>query len=117
MPRDHVLHWTVQLHISFHTLCVTWASAAAAWSAASRVGWLCASISFFFFKNPATTEISPLPLHAALPICERERRLPPDGWRRRDEALACDAAPGHRDRKSTRLNSSHVSESRMPSSA
>src|ERR1043166_9923425 len=35
--------------------------------------------------------------------------------RARDHRLAVDFG-GHRDRKSTRLNSSHVSESRMPSS-
>src|SRR2546429_8348366 len=27
------------------------------------------SFSFFFFNDPAPTEISPLPLHAPLPIC------------------------------------------------
>src|SRR2546430_13070685 len=59
--------------------------------------------SFFFFLNdPAPPEISPLPLHAALPISWRpvpRRSQPrPDllGQRRRDP-----------DRKSTRLNSSH----------
>src|SRR5256885_15005997 len=32
---------------------------------------------FFFFKDTAPTEISPLPLHAALPICRVERREDP----------------------------------------
>src|SRR6266852_1782171 len=57
---------------------------------------------FFFFNDTATTEIYTLSLHDALPIC----------WR-------CSAAirgyakspapPAARDRKSTRLNSSHGS--------
>src|SRR6266496_6022833 len=53
----------------------------------------------FFFNDPATTEIYTLSLHDALPIwpsrygsCSRQRR-------------SCWAWP---DRKSTRLNSSHV---------
>src|ERR1035437_11050743 len=29
------------------------------------------SVSFFFFNDTAPTEISPLPLHDALPICPR----------------------------------------------
>src|SRR3989475_11571637 len=38
---------------------------------------------FFFFNDPATTEISPLPLHDALPISRRvagrgDRRPPPN---------------------------------------
>src|SRR3989475_4120219 len=33
--------------------------------------------SFFFFNDPATTEISPLPLPDALPICRAPRRHPP----------------------------------------
>src|SRR2546428_10549354 len=31
-------------------------------------------IVFFFFNDPAPTEISPLPLHAALPISDDRRR-------------------------------------------
>src|SRR5436309_15314831 len=60
---------------------------------------------FFFFNDTATTEIYTLSLHDALPICRRlyggpRPRLP-------------DGRPAHgggvpRDRKSTRLNSSHV---------
>src|SRR5688572_31559908 len=61
------------------------------------------SISNFFLNDPATTEIYTLSLHDALPISQRldrERAGPGDqpmifGWFRR------------RDRKSTRLNSSH----------
>src|SRR2546428_9115799 len=96
------------------------------------------TLAFFFLSDPAPPEISPLPLHAPLPIF----------WRRRDRgAVAFPAgrtagarpgatrpatvawsgsppsrsrptarlratgragrAPGRRDRKSTRLNSSH----------
>src|SRR3712207_9046946 len=87
---------------------------------------------FFFFNNPATTEIYTLPLRDALPICEGAA----DGVRGRDEPphRAPDGGldwltPPHRiswpsggrgrprwprrsscrrDRKSTRLNSSHA---------
>src|SRR6266446_7935500 len=56
---------------------------------------------FFFFNDTATTEIYTLSLHDALPISAPSRSGPrwrrprrPSGWRR--------------DRKSTRLNSSHL---------
>src|SRR5437868_12727058 len=60
---------------------------------------------FFFFNDTATTEIYTLSLHDALPISarcpRRHQRTPPP------------ATPDNRwrgsDRKSTRLNSSHVS--------
>src|SRR5690606_39506544 len=72
------------------------------------------SFPIFFFNDPATTEIYTLSLHDALPIC----------LRRSGDSL-CGTAGGHRfwcryrlphapgtaagrDRKSTRLNSSHV---------
>src|SRR6266704_6127301 len=56
---------------------------------------------FFFFNDTATTEIYTLSLHDALPIPASRPCSPPPrrGWRR----------PNRRDRKSTRLNSSHVS--------
>src|SRR5690349_22465009 len=61
---------------------------------------------FFFFNDTATTEIYTLSLHDALPIFERVRRL---RLRRRSERVR---RYGRRrlfqDRKSTRLNSSHV---------
>src|SRR6266542_4707421 len=59
--------------------------------------------SFFFFNDTATTEIYTLSLHDALPI--------PAGASLR--SCRCRRASGHtvqaRDRKSTRLNSSHGS--------
>src|SRR5690348_18067157 len=80
------------------------------------------STFFFFFNDPATTEIYTLSLHDALPICwcvltrhrlqrlcyqarlhTREGRLPLILWIRPTKV-------GERaDRKSTRLNSSHPS--------
>src|SRR2546430_6596238 len=57
---------------------------------------------FFFFNDPATTEIYTLSLHDALPISGRTRgtRAPAGWWR--SSRRRC-----RRDRKSTRLNSSH----------
>src|SRR2546427_5409089 len=60
------------------------------------------SFLFFFFNDTATTEIYPLPLHAALPICARPRAAPA-----RDGVVGAALGPHPRDRKSTRLNSSH----------
>src|SRR6188768_3054454 len=74
----------------------------------------------FFFNDPATpeiyTSIDTLSLHDALPISGRSDfspkvfHLPPTRARPSPRVTA-------RDRKSTRLNSSHQSTSRMPSSA
>src|SRR3712207_8328843 len=87
---------------------------------------------FFFFNDPATTEIYTLPLHDALPIwpppeqatgaCCRLPRAPALGWQvarhgqcrppltaartAMQRHLPQDRAEG--DRKSTRLNSSHA---------
>src|SRR2546421_12667716 len=70
------------------------------------------SFLFFFFNDTATTEIYTLSLHDALPICDIDLPF----WR---AYLACIAMyhggswldtilnGSHRDRKSTRLNSSH----------
>src|SRR5579872_7533470 len=57
---------------------------------------------FFFFNDTATTEIYTLSLHDALPI---SRKRPHSWWggRRRSRRRW-----RRRDRKSTRLNSSHV---------
>src|SRR3989442_15889110 len=61
---------------------------------------------FFFFNDTATTEIYTLSLHDALPISP--------GFRHRRQSFRCRAIRASRrrgqrgDRKSTRLNSSHV---------
>src|SRR5690625_6965809 len=62
-----------------------------------------ALISIFFFNDPATTEIYTLSLHDALPISRRIRSLHPARLRG-CEGICEDLL----DRKSTRLNSSHV---------
>ena len=78
---------------------------------------------FFFFNDTATTEIYTLSLHDALPISAASgsqlsassRQRSPTSMPRRCRRHSNDV--GDRDRKSTRLNSSHVKRSRMPSSA
>src|SRR5256885_13451870 len=69
---------------------------------------------FFFFNDTATTEIYTLSLHDALPICgcpggrgDRWREYFPwrGWWFGRDGPRHCRL---HGDRKSTRLNSSHL---------
>src|SRR5256885_15641541 len=71
---------------------------------------------FFFFNDPAPTEIYPLSLHDALPISQVDRT--PDAvalasgaarltYRELDRR-ASRLAHRLRDRKSTRLNSSHL---------
>src|SRR5438067_13733576 len=70
---------------------------------------------FFFFNDTATTEIYTLSLHDALPIFRlpaEQRPLLPDrlrGARVGPAAAARARQARRRDRKSTRLNSSHVS--------
>src|SRR2546426_6856677 len=61
---------------------------------------------FFFFNDTATTEIYTLSLHDALPISCRppRRRARSSGARPRRPSGGC----ARRDRKSTRLNSSHL---------
>src|ERR1035437_10698534 len=63
--------------------------------------FLCCSVVFFFFNDTATTEIYTLSLHDALPI---------SGTRRPGRTGCGDKRrwPDERDRKSTRLNSSHA---------
>src|SRR2546427_7984991 len=69
---------------------------------------------FFFFNDTATTEIYTLSLHDALPISQRSRR-PRHGHRanqpptrvREHERRDLLERRSRRDRKSTRLNSSH----------
>src|SRR2546427_6967021 len=75
----------------------------------------CTLSAFFFFNDTATTEIYTLSLHDALPISVSEPlyRAVADLARREGWPLAMHLAESHaerciaRDRKSTRLNSSH----------
>src|SRR2546427_11713906 len=67
---------------------------------------------FFFFNDTATTEIYTLSLHDALPIYRDEsravvRRTRDDPARPRIRDLRAAEPSDDRDRKSTRLNSSH----------
>src|SRR5690349_24685049 len=64
------------------------------------------SCFFFFFNDTATTEIYTLSLHDALPISRDFRRSVARGRIDRKEKRGSGAAG--EDRKSTRLNSSHV---------
>src|SRR2546426_8271734 len=82
-------------------------------------------VLFFFFNDTATTEIYTLSLHDALPIFDgagersdrgetepvalRFARQRHQTWRRLEakDSAACGGNPD-RDRKSTRLNSSHL---------
>src|SRR6266699_4945495 len=63
----------------------------------------------FFFNDTATTEIYTLSLHDALPI-RSAARTPPSGCTFRT-AMSAASAARTRDRKSTRLNCSHVRSS------
>src|SRR5437870_8243157 len=67
-------------------------------------------MSFFFFKAAATTEIYTLSLHDALPISHHaaRRQRSPGRRARCARGLRGRRARRGRDRKSTRLNSSHV---------
>src|SRR2546427_8199318 len=69
-------------------------------------------MSFFFFNDTATTEIYTLSLHDALPISQVVLCLDVDGRgrarrRRAGGTGGTGTAAEQRDRKSTRLNSSH----------
>src|SRR3712207_9137822 len=70
--------------------------------------------SFFFFNDTATTEIYTLSLHDALPISERRARGlsavsdRPRGTCRPAGRGGPSSGCSGRDRKSTRLNSSHA---------
>src|SRR5256885_6761631 len=68
--------------------------------------FLLSFVSFFFFNDTATTEIYTLSLHDALPISPRGGRPPIGGGG--PATLAVPAAELTLDRKSTRLNSSHL---------
>src|SRR6266853_5592005 len=60
---------------------------------------------FFFFNDTATTEIYTLSLHDALPISACGRQPDAGAW------LGYQRVAERRDRKSTRLNSSHSQNS------
>src|SRR5258708_12323687 len=72
---------------------------------------------FFFFNDTATTEIYTLSLHDALPISSASTTRPSrataiprtrrSAWARDSESVVAWLVIGPRDRKSTRLNSSH----------
>src|SRR5471032_1841947 len=82
---------------SIITPCLT---AATAWYSYSRTTFYCSC--FFFFNDTATTEIYTLSLHDALPICRRCL-----GGQHLVVARPLQRVT-QRDRKSTRLNSSHI---------
>src|SRR5437868_15387461 len=65
--------------------------------------------TFFFFNNTATTEIYTLSLHDALPISITMSKNAIQGKVDSISRKAAQGLPPIRDRKSTRLNSSHVS--------
>src|SRR5436305_11649389 len=70
----------------------------------------CCHCLLFFFTDTATTEIYTLSLHDALPISRASQNDPGYSIRRvrRWTAISFYQPHGRRDRKSTRLNSSHV---------
>src|SRR5207244_12329255 len=63
--------------------------------------------TFFFFYDPPTTDLYTLSLHDALPICRHDPRRNPAPRRHVVGCRAVANVPTRRDRKSTRLNSSH----------
>src|SRR6266480_6269390 len=73
-----------------------------------NVLYICGSFSyfslFFFFNDTATTEIYTLSLHDALPIGDGSVR-----WWETSTLRLLERWQPRRDRKSTRLNSSHMS--------
>ena len=87
------------------------------------VAWHVTIFFFFFFNDTATTEIYTLSLHDALPIWAAQHLHRADyqvfehAEMREQVELLEHHADVLADRKSTRLNSSHVRTSRMPSSA
>src|SRR4051812_49913624 len=80
-----------------------------------RLSGLSLSFFFFFFNDPAPTEIYTLSLHDALPISASAHRARSadsrtTAWRSLRRAARPTARPSRTsDRKSTRLNSSHMS--------
>src|SRR2546426_12817280 len=71
------------------------------------------SFVLFFFNDTATTEIYTLSLHDALPISTRRKTTPPTVMEVLRRYLSIRGSPDREtrrapDRKSTRLNSSHL---------
>src|SRR6266850_2496544 len=62
----------------------------------------------FFFNDPAPTEIYTLSLHDALPICRASASCTSPATMSRPIGMRSAMATGPVDRKSTRLNSSHL---------
>src|SRR6266513_1574475 len=89
----HLLYQTIMyLYVSFKTIVRTF-------------------YFFFFFNEPPTTEIYTLSLHDALPISNAAPAPRRAAGRTSGLRSASRAGHGIRDRKSTRLNSSHDSTS------
>src|SRR5690606_41509803 len=85
----------------------------------ARSGWTGPLITVFFFSHPSTSQIYPLSLHDALPISPASAGQVNSGCRvtaarvapvttGRTGAIPVPPVPATGDRKSTRLNSSHV---------
>src|SRR5437868_12496031 len=74
----------------------------------SSIFLISSPVLFFFFNDPATTEIYTLSLHDALPICQ-SMEYASHPVSKMDYARYIAASLFYLDRKSTRLNSSHVS--------
>src|SRR5215510_13923385 len=66
------------------------------------------AMGFFFFKYTAPTEIYTLSLHDTLPICGEAQAIAEPPGRGPDGPSWLGASARAADRKSTRLNSSHV---------
>src|SRR6202049_5331308 len=77
------------------------------WSYFHPLKAIYSKIDVFFFKDTATTEIYTLSLHDALPISFPLRRRGKPGCLPASSGGSCRESP--QDRKSTRLNSSHMS--------
>src|SRR6266540_6609589 len=63
---------------------------------------------YFFFNDTPPTEIYTLSLHDALPISDKKSRRPPSRSRARRACASASTGLPVPDRKSTRLNSSHI---------
>src|SRR6266705_697722 len=65
------------------------------------------ALLFFLYNDPATTEIYTLPLHDALPISRRQQNFATAFKSASTSSGLGRTSAASRDRKSTRLNSSH----------